>query len=147
MKLITQAFEMFPERNNSLIYAHLCNSAFVIHYDLNDLRSCEDALKTSLEIRQKLLPSDDLELATAYGNWATLLATQGNHSEASKFFELSQSSRDHSDEEHRLANAVFESSFGWALRRKGEHDLARERYRKAESVYSDYSDIDILTAL
>jgi tetratricopeptide (TPR) repeat protein len=142
-----QACEMFPEQNNSLIYAHLCNSAFVIHYDLNDLRSCEKALKTSLEIRKKLLPADDLELATAYGNCATLLATQGNHAEALNYFELSQSSRNHDNEEHRLANAVFESSFGWALRRKGEYDLARKKYQKAERVYSDFSDVDILTAL
>jgi tetratricopeptide (TPR) repeat protein len=137
---------MFPDKEQCLIYAHLCNSAFCLYYDLNDLEHCKQYLDTCISIRKNFLPDDHAEMAAVYANMATLLTTQGEHDAALGYWEISDAARKENGTEHLLADAVFQSSYGWACRLKGDYDQAKERYKRAQSVYASNENVENLVA-
>ena len=139
------AYGMCSNQESSLIYAHLCNSASVIYYDQNDLGRCQTFLEKSVKIRESLLLPGDQELATSYGNLASLMASLKHYDEAFHYLKLSEQSRRNNGEEHRIADAVFQSTYGWVYRVYGDFERARQKYDMAKEMYSGRPAIELLT--
>lgn len=146
LELLNMAYAMCPNPDDSLAFAHLCNTAGVIYYDQNDLEHCQEILERSLKIRKKLLEPGDQELATTYGNLGTVLVTVGRYDDALEYLEMSDKARLGNDPAMHIADAVFQSTYGWALRRKREYTQAKEKYEKARIMYSNKPGLEMLVA-
>ncbi|CCC12602.1 unnamed protein product [Sordaria macrospora k-hell] len=86
--MVEQAWEMCPDPQNSVIYAHLCNTAGVVHFDWNELSKSEEMHKKCLEIRSKLLPENDPTLSGSHFNLGQVYSALGKHKEAEDEFEI-----------------------------------------------------------
>ncbi|KAF2738225.1 hypothetical protein EJ04DRAFT_560815 [Polyplosphaeria fusca] len=66
----------------SLTYAYLCNTKVVLAMDTNKLVDGRKFSEKAIAIREKLLGSDDLDLAISYGNFANILTNEELFDEA-----------------------------------------------------------------
>ncbi|KAI9817882.1 MAG: hypothetical protein M1827_001001 [Pycnora praestabilis] len=85
LKVLEIAFDT-AETKDSLIYAHLRNTAGVSHFELNDLPQCRECLEIALDIRKRLLPPDHEELANTINNMGNLEAAEGQLEQALEYF-------------------------------------------------------------
>ncbi|KAK2795921.1 hypothetical protein FQN51_009579 [Onygenales sp. PD_10] len=146
LQLLEIAYKTCPDPENSLIYAHLCNSAGVIYYDQNDLKRCKASFEQCLRIREKKLPADDPELATIHSNIGSLMASLGEYDSSLSYLNKSDEARRSNARDTAIADAVFQSTYGWVLLRKGDYGLARARYDLSQELYSDTPGIEVLRA-
>ncbi|KAI0113682.1 P-loop containing nucleoside triphosphate hydrolase protein [Nemania sp. FL0031] len=85
--LVLEAWKMFPDPDNSLHYAHLCNTAAVIYFDWNQLKKSDDEHMKCLQIRSKLVPENHLLISSTIMNLGQVYSALGRFTEAEQKFE------------------------------------------------------------
>lgn len=69
---------MCPDPENSLPYAHLCNTAGVLYFEWNDLAKSMENHRLALQIRSKLLQTDNVLVGYSHFNIGQVHSAQGN---------------------------------------------------------------------
>ncbi|KAL8950292.1 MAG: hypothetical protein Q9222_003658 [Ikaeria aurantiellina] len=143
--LLKTAFSVCKDEE-SLLYAHLCNTAGVVDFELNHLPMCRQSLEKALEVRRKLLEPDHEELANTINNMGNLVSAEGNPEEAMKYFRDAKEIRQRLGEDSAVPLAVTYQCTGRALVLQGKFDDAMEQYEKAESLAVQYAGINTVVA-
>lgn len=89
MELFEKACTMFSatERQNSLHYAHLCNTVAAILFEQNNLWGSEKMLRDVMAIRTGVLDKDDPRIADSHMNFGQVYSARGNFDAAEKEYE------------------------------------------------------------
>lgn len=135
LRLLEIAYTICPDKG-SLVYAHLCNSAAVIYFELNDLKKCEIKNDIAFQIRERLLPKYDLELANCYHNQGLLEGARGRQDESLAFLDLAEQARIKAGEEALTSLGLGNLISGRALFLKSQFREASERYEKAGQLFA-----------
>lgn len=119
---------------NGLPYAHLLNSAAVMHFRLNNLTKSREYLDKSREIREKEMDQRDEELAATYANLAAVESGEGNQDTSLELMNRAMDIRkDVAGAEVMMAIGLM--TLGRSLALKGEFIQAAQRYRESERVF------------
>lgn len=135
LELLNTAYTMCPDKE-SLLYAHFCNSGFVILFELNDLKGCREKVKAAEEIRCKLLPENDLDLAATWNNLGQLESSEGRQEQAMAYLLKSESNRIQAGEEAALSLGLGHLIYGRCLFLQKNYTAARGRYDSAEAIFT-----------
>ncbi|KAL8711218.1 MAG: hypothetical protein Q9220_004363 [cf. Caloplaca sp. 1 TL-2023] len=133
-KLLLKIAFSVCEDENTLLYAHLRNTAGVVDFELNHLPLCRQSLEKALEVRRKLLEPDHEELANTINNMGNLISAEGNPKEAMEYFKEAKEIRQRLGEDSAISLAITYQCNGRALVLQRRFDEAMEQYEKAESL-------------
>ncbi|KAM0186994.1 hypothetical protein ACHAPI_011422 [Fusarium lateritium] len=145
LELLQKAKAMFPVKD-TLIFAHLCNTAHVIYFEINDLDSADRELQKAFEIQANLLAENDTERANTHGNLGALKATQGKYEEAIEHFSIADDARVGAGSAVEIPHAINQTTHAWVLARMKQYDQAKERLDVARDIYFRHEGIGQLTA-
>ena len=124
---------------DSLLYAHLRNTAGVVDFELNHLPRSRASLEKALEVRRKLLHPYHEELANTVHNMGNLTSAEGDLETALKYFEEAEDIRSRLGEDSAIPLAITNQGMGRALFLQHQYDEAMERYEKAELLAEQYA--------
>ena len=74
--------DLVCEDKDGLTWGHICNTAGCVEYERGNAIRSEPYIKTSLAIRERLLPPNDLELSDGYNNYGNLILTKSQSEES-----------------------------------------------------------------
>lgn len=147
LRLLEVAYMICPDKG-SLIYAHLYNSAAVIYFELNDLKKSKIKNDIAFEIRVKLLPKDNLELANCYHNQGLLEGARGRQDQLLAFHNLAEQARIKAGEEALISLGLGNLISGRALFLKSQfregRSALRLHFRSEVLAFSAVSFFDII---
>jgi tetratricopeptide (TPR) repeat protein len=132
-RLLAIAFELCTD-HDSLLYAHFCNTAGVIAFELNHLQESRQSMEEALRIRREKLQPDDEELANSINNMGNIESAEGNIDRALELFTEAEDIRSKLGEEVAISLAVTYLTRGRALYLKKEFEEAQENYTQAETI-------------
>ena len=132
-KLLKIAFEVCTDRD-SLLYAHFCNTAGVIDFELNHLQESREFMEEALRIRRKHLEPDDEELANSISNMGNIECAEGNIKTALVLFTEAEDIRTKLGEEGAIPLTITYLTKGRAFYLLGDFDQALENYAQAETI-------------
>lgn len=124
---------------DSLLYAHLRNTAGVVDFELNHLPRSRESLEKALEVRRKLLDPYHEELANTVHNMGNLSSAEGDLETAVKYFEEAEDIRSRLGEDSAIPLAITNQGMGRALFLQHKYGEALERYEKAELLAEQYA--------
>lgn len=75
------------EDDDTLLYAHLQNTAGACYMEENDLPRSREHMENVLEIRQRLLKASDPEVAISFANLGNVESAEGNYDKALDLFQ------------------------------------------------------------
>ncbi|KAJ4295250.1 hypothetical protein N0V90_007261 [Kalmusia sp. IMI 367209] len=118
----------------SLLYSQLCNNAGCVDFEMNRNVPCLKNLSKCLELRLKLLPHDDPDVANTYNNLANYYASVGDAEEAIKMHNKSfEISKDEAETAPAYA-ALSHLGLGKAYVLSARFDDAEREYERARSL-------------
>lgn len=85
VSFLQKAEEIYKENNDSLGFAFVASAMAAIYDDLGNFVEAENNLLKTLEIRERLLGENSLDVATCCANLAAFLQDQGRYDEAMKY--------------------------------------------------------------
>lgn len=143
--LLKIAFEVCEEEygadkfRETLVYAHLCNTAGSVEIELNDLQKARQYYEIALVIRRKLLAKDSEELANTINNMGNVESAEGNVDTALKLFQEAEDIRVRHGDDSAIPLAFTYITKGRAYYLKGKFVEALEQYTRAESIALQYA--------
>jgi tetratricopeptide (TPR) repeat protein len=135
LKLLDMAYTVCPDKT-TLVYAHLCNSAAAILFELNDLKKCKEMDDKAFAIRSTLLPEDDLDLAACFHNLGLLEGAQGRQDESMALIARAERARVKAGEEAIISLGLGHLIYGRAHFFKSQFQEARARYDEAGKIFA-----------
>ena len=132
-KLLNIAFDICTD-HESLLYAHFCNTAGVIDFELNHLHESRRFMEAALDIRRAHLKPDDEELANSINNMGNIESAEGNIDTALEFFNEAEDIRVKLGDEGAIPLAVTYLTQGRAYYLKNDFEEALDRYNQAETI-------------
>ena len=138
----------FPaaEDRPSLVYAHLCNTAGAVDFELNDLQHSREYSQIALDIRRRLLEEDSGELANTINNMGNVESAEGHLDAALKLFEEAEEIRSRHGDESAIPLAFTYLTKGRAYWLKGDFEEALDQLSKAESIAVRFDGRNSVTA-
>ena len=137
-QLLRTAFQVCGDEE-SLLYAHLRNTAGVVDFELNHLPRCRESLEKALEVRRRLLDPYHEELANTIHNMGNLSSAEGDTEKALRYFEEAEDIRSRLGEDSAIPLAITNQGMGRALFLQHKYQEALERYEKAELLAEQYA--------
>ena len=137
-QLLRTAFRVCGNED-SLLYAHLRNTAAVVDFELNHLPRCRASLEKALEVRRQLLHPHHEELANTIHNMGNLSSAEGDPERALEYFEEAEDIRSRLGEDSAIPLAITNQGMGRAYFLQHKYDEALERYEKAELLAEQYA--------
>ena len=117
---------------DSILYAHLANTAGSIYFELNDLKKARPHLETVLDIRKRR--DTEEEYSNTLSNMANLLSAEGRIDEALSAFEEAESVRHKLGENGILGLALTSLGIGRAQNLRGDHTSAEAKVQAAKDI-------------
>jgi tetratricopeptide (TPR) repeat protein len=148
LSLVEKGWTMCPDPENSLHYAHLCNTAGVLYFEWNDLGKSIEMHRRALRIRSALIKNDNVLVGYSHFNIAQVHSARGHMDEALKELEATkkifQSIGLLNDKKDR---GLFMMVYGRAFFLKGDLQRAREIWEDAQQTLLEaFPDGSMLTA-
>jgi tetratricopeptide (TPR) repeat protein len=135
LSILDIAYDMCTDKT-TLVYAHLCNSAAVIFFEMNELKKCQEMNDIAYSIRSKLLPENDLDLANCYHNLGQLAGSRGDYDASMAYLAKAEKARISAGEEAIISLGLGHLIYGRAQFNKMEYQGATERYGLAEKIFA-----------
>lgn len=132
--LIQKGMAMCPDPEKSLHYAHLCNTAAVVHFDGNNLKESEMMHWKCLRLRKAMLTDNNPILSASYLNLGQVYSAQGKMKDAFDMFEhYKQINTKSGVPEMIQTQGLTRMIFGRAKFVQGDFKAARELYDESKS--------------
>ncbi|ETS76502.1 hypothetical protein PFICI_11889 [Pestalotiopsis fici W106-1] len=122
-----------------LTRAHLLNTESQIHFSMNKLDKCREALEESQRIREKRLGLVHEELANTYMNLGNLEAAEGNYDKSLDFYERSIHIREQiPNPGAQLMVGLCHLNLARALLWKGDFESSGAELDKSQSIMEEH---------
>lgn len=122
------------ESKDSLLFSHLLNTIGAAYYELNNLKKCRTNLENARDIREKLLPENDLQVAISLANLGNVETAEGLYDEAQILLEEAARIRELKQENIMLGLTFLQIGRVYFLR--NEFDHSRQFFSKADACFA-----------
>lgn len=122
------------ESKETLLYSHLINTIGSAWFDLNHLKKCRSNFEAARDLREKLLPENDLQVAVSLANLGNVETAEGAYDEAQLLLEAAAQIREPQKEPLMLGLTFLQIGRVWFLR--NEFDMARQFYSQADACFA-----------
>jgi tetratricopeptide (TPR) repeat protein len=122
------------DSKETLLYSHLINTIGSAYYETNQLKKCRSNMEAALDLRQRLLPENDLQVAISLANLGNVETAEGNYDEALLVLGEAARIRELHKEPLMLGLTFLQIGRVWFLR--NEFDHARQMYSQADACFA-----------
>lgn len=122
------------EDKNTLLYSHLINTIGSAYFELNHLKKCRSNFESARDLREELLPENDLQVAVSLANLGNVETAEGSYDEAQVLLEEAARIREPQKEPLMLGLTFLQLGRVWFLR--NEFDHARQMFSKADACFA-----------
>jgi tetratricopeptide (TPR) repeat protein len=133
----------------SLLYAHLCNTASSCYFDLNDLTRGRAYAKETLDIREKSKtaksPEEEEDIANSYNNFGNFDCAAGDYKAAMVHFGRCEEIRLRLGKGLIIPLGILHLNVGRMLCRQKLFSEASWRYQNAEKIFLEVLGTDLST--
>jgi tetratricopeptide (TPR) repeat protein len=122
------------ESKETVLYSHLATTIGCAYYEINNLKKSRIYLQTARELRDQLLPENDLRYAASLANLGNVETAEGSYDEAQILFEEAARIREPQKQPLTLGLTFLQIGRLWFLR--NEFDQARRFYSQADACFA-----------
>jgi tetratricopeptide (TPR) repeat protein len=122
------------ESKETLLYSHLINTIGAAYFESNNLKKCRIHFENARDLRERLLPENDLQVAVSLANLGNVETAEGLYDEAQILLEEAARIRELQKEPLMLGLSFLQLGRVWFLR--NEFDHARQMYSKADACFA-----------
>jgi tetratricopeptide (TPR) repeat protein len=133
---MVQVAQSVSPNQESLLVAHLRNTAASAHFELNELRLCRKEYEISRSIREERLPPNDKEVAVILANLGNLETSEENFDEARLLFKRAAAIRQEIGDSAAIMLALTYLQIGRVDSLVKDYPSALKMLQKSEALFN-----------